>query len=146
MHTDAVGIGCIKAGNVGQCGLAGRLFLRIVCCVATTIQEAEERFVRSTRIHLLEYVVDIREEVTTAQSSLPRAPQVARDFCDPYISRLKRFQCLRWEPVDKLGAELNRSLANWIPLREHPSADAVASLKNSDGETGASQLSGSRQS
>jgi hypothetical protein len=122
------------------------LFLRIAFCIAAAVQEAEERFVGRIPIHLFKNVIDIREKVATAQVAVTEAPQIAGNFGDPDISRLKTSPYLRREPVDKLGAKLNGSLADWIPLREHPATDAVARLENSDGKTGSSQLSGSRKS
>ena len=48
--------------------------------------------------------------------------------------------------MDKLRAELNRSLTNRIALREHPAADSVACLENSDGNSGTPKFNRSRQS
>src|ERR1700732_4664355 len=138
MHADAIRVGCVEAGDVGQCPLTGLLFLRIAFCLAGAFQEAAECFVGRIRIHLFENIVDIREKVASAQPVLPEAPLITSDFCDPDISCLKRFPYLGREPVDKLGAELNRNLANWIASREHSAADAVTRFENGETKSGAS--------
>jgi hypothetical protein len=42
--------------------------------------------------------------------------------------------------MNKLRAELNRSLTNWIALREHAAANSVTGLENSDGNSSAREF------
>jgi hypothetical protein len=84
---------------------------------------------------LFENVVDLREEIAARQAAFAEAPRFPGYFCDPDISRLERLPYLARQPMDKLGTELDWSLADWVTLRENPAADPVARLEDSNGET-----------
>ena len=52
--------------------------------------------------------------------------RLALCFCDPDIICLEGVPYLGRQSVDKFSTEFDGCLENWISLREHAAADAVA--------------------